>query len=74
MAFNFEAINESMGRQATLKEDELRSFAESMDPNSSTDLIRFQQKIQEWGLLNNLHSTTIKSLKDTFASIVQKMQ
>ncbi|AZZ92386.1 hypothetical protein EUZ85_17315 [Hahella sp. KA22] len=74
MAFNFDAINDAMGRQATLKEEELRSFANSMDPNNSTDLIKFQQKVQEWGLITNLQSTTIKSLKDTIASIVQKMQ
>ena len=74
MAFNFDAISEAMGRQATLKEDELRSFSNTMDPNSSADLIRFQQKIQEWGLINNLQSTTIKALKDALSSIVQKMQ
>lgn len=74
MAFNFEAINESMGRQAALKEADLRAFSNNMDPNNSTDLIKFQQKIQEWGLITNLQSTTMKSLKDAITSIVQRIQ
>ncbi|OUS25078.1 hypothetical protein A9Q99_22795 [Gammaproteobacteria bacterium 45_16_T64] len=73
MAFNFDAINDTMGKQTAAKEQELRAFTESMDPNSSVDLIKFQQKIQEWGIITNLQSTTVKSLKDAMTSIVQKM-
>jgi len=73
MAFNFEAINQAVGQQVKQKEEDLRSFANSMDPDSSTDLIKFQQKVQEWTLFSNLHSTTMKSLKDTLSSIIQKM-
>lgn len=74
MAFSFELISQSMGQQTAAKEADLRSFTTSMDPNSSADLIQFQQKIQEWGIITNLQSTTLKTLKDALSSIVQKIQ
>lgn len=74
MSFNFDAINESIGDQVTLKENDLRSFVETMDPNSSNDMLIFQQKIQEWELTVDLQATVTKSLKDTLSSVIQKMQ
>lgn len=74
MSFNFDAISESIGEQATKKENDLRSFMNTMDPNNSNDMLIFQQMTHEWQLTVDLQATITKSLKDTLSSVVQKMQ
>ena len=60
-------------RRVRVTEQEVKNFAETMDPNSSLDLIKFQQHVGEQGIMINLYSTTIKTVKDSATSVLQKM-
>lgn len=72
MSLNFDTVNQTIGRTLEVKQAELRSFTESMDPESTVDLLRMQQMMQEWTMMTQLQSTLVKEIGDALKGIIQK--
>jgi type III secretion protein F len=72
-AFNYNQIANTMGNATNGLEANLRSFSQTMDPNSTADLIRLQNLTQQWTMAVDLQSTTIKLVGDTLKGVVQKI-
>ena len=73
MAFNFDEVNDLMGARSTKLESDLRAFQQTMDPNNQADLVKFQFMMSRWNLITNLHSNTIKNMKETLQSCIRNM-
>ncbi|WP_142848259.1 EscF/YscF/HrpA family type III secretion system needle major subunit [Telmatospirillum sp. J64-1] len=72
MALTFDTINQTIGRTMQVRQDELASFTQSMNPESTTDLLRMQQMMQEWTMVTQLQSTMVKEIGDALKGIIQK--
>lgn len=72
MSLNFDTVNQAIGRTLETKQAELRAFTESMDPESTVDLLRMQQMMQEWTMMTQLQSTLVKEIGDALKGIIQK--
>lgn len=73
MSFDFGNINNTMGNAANALETQLQDFSTTMNPNSTADMLKMQQMMQEWSLATSLQSSTVKSLGDALRGIIQKM-
>ena len=71
--FNYQQIADSMGQTTSTSEANLRAFSNTMDPSSSSDMIKLQNMTQQWTMAVNLQSTTLKMVGDALKGIVQKV-
>jgi type III secretion protein F len=72
MGFNFDAINGSVGNHVGNLDNQIRDFADTMDPNNTGDMIKMQSMMQKWSIVVNLQSTMAKTLSDAVKGVVQK--
>ena len=70
--FTFDAIQEQLGKQAAQLDQNLKARIDSMDPNSTRDMVNFQVEFNKYMIVEGLRSSTVKSVKDTIQSIIQK--
>jgi type III secretion protein F len=69
---NFSHITDTIGKKADSLSQELSTLNAQGDKTSTTDLMKIQQKMQEWSLVTQLQSTMIKEVGDALKGIVQK--
>jgi len=72
MALDFNGISESLNAAVTTAQNELDSLKDT-NLHDPTNMLQFQQKVNEWTIATNLQSTTIKALKDALQCVIQKM-
>ncbi|MBF0442329.1 MAG: type III secretion system needle filament subunit SctF [Oligoflexales bacterium] len=70
---NLDLITQKLGEKTVAAEKKLNDFANQLDPNSPTDMIKFQKYMQEWTIAADLQSSTIKSLRDVLRNVIDKM-
>ncbi len=66
------SITDTLGQATAAAEDNLRSLAQTMDPNSTSDLIQYQAALQKWNLNASMESNTMKTIGDVMKSVVQR--
>ncbi|PJE80415.1 hypothetical protein CI610_00598 [invertebrate metagenome] len=71
--FNFDAIQAQFGKQAATMDENLKNRVNTMDPNSTQDMVNFQVEFNKYMIVEGLRSSIIKSIKDTIQSIIQKI-
>ncbi|MDP0588350.1 MAG: EscF/YscF/HrpA family type III secretion system needle major subunit [Candidatus Endonucleobacter bathymodioli] len=71
--FNLDAVQKVFGAQAEKLDQNLKTRMESMDPNSTQDMVNFQVEFNKYMIVEGLRSGIIKSIKDTIQSIIQKI-
>lgn len=72
MSVTFDTINNTIGQVLKARQDELATFTSTMNPNSTSDLLKMQQMMQEWTMLTQLQSTLVKDIGDALKGIIQK--
>jgi len=72
MAITFDLISRTVGQAMETRETQLAQFTQTMDPNSTMDLVKMQHMVQQWTMLTQLNSTLIKELGDTLKGVIQK--
>ena len=72
MALDFNGISTALNKAVTTAQNELDTLKDA-NLHDPTEMLKFQQKVNEWTIATNLQSTTIKALKDALQGIVQKM-
>lgn len=71
--FSYQSISGSLGQGTAAAESNMRSFSQTMDPNNTSDMIKFQSMTQQWSVAVNLESNIVKTLGDALKGIVQKV-
>ncbi len=69
---NFNNLASTIGSKTDKVGQELASLQAGGDTTSTSDMLKMQQKMQEWSMLTQLQSTIIKELGDALKGIVQK--
>ncbi|MFO1058398.1 MAG: EscF/YscF/HrpA family type III secretion system needle major subunit [Dongiaceae bacterium] len=69
---NFNNLASTIGSKTDKVGQELANLQASGDTTSTSDMLKMQQKMQEWSMLTQLQSTIIKELGDALKGIVQK--
>jgi type III secretion protein F len=72
MSTTYSAIQQSIGSQVAKADSEMQTFSQTMDPTSTADMLKMQQKMQEWNMVVSLQSTIIKDIGDALKGIIQK--
>ncbi|MFT5591911.1 type III secretion system needle filament subunit SctF [Pseudomonas sp. HK3] len=72
MALDFNGISTALNKAVTTAQNELDTLKDA-NLHDPTEMLKFQQKVNEWTIATNLQSTTIKALKDALQGVVQKM-
>lgn len=71
--FTFDAVQDRFGKVANDLDVALKKKVETMDPNSTKDMVAFQVDFNKYMIVEGLRSSIIKSIKDTIQSIIQKL-
>ena len=71
--FNFDHITKNFGAKADALDRDLKTKIQTMDPNSTKDMVAFQVDFNKYMIIEGLRSSIIKSIKDTIQSIIQKL-
>ena len=69
---NFNNLASTIGSKTDKVGQELANLQAGGDTTSTSDMLKMQQKMQEWSMLTQLQSTIIKELGDALKGIVQK--
>jgi type III secretion protein F len=70
---SFSGINTAVLDNVEIKEGDLKGAIDTVGPNPSTlDLLKLQQKMQEWSMLVDLQATLTKTVSETMKGIIQK--
>ncbi len=72
MALDFDSISSALNSSVAAAEAEVESL-QNTNLSDSSNMLLFQQAINEWTVATGLQSTTIKALRDALQGIVQKM-
>ncbi|HSI83002.1 MAG: EscF/YscF/HrpA family type III secretion system needle major subunit [Candidatus Methylacidiphilales bacterium] len=71
---NVGAVYDAMGAANKTLEGNIRSFQQTMDPNSQMDLIQLQKLMQDWTIQTQLQSNVIKSMGDALKNSVSNLR
>jgi type III secretion protein F len=69
---NFSNLASTIGSKTDKVGQDLANLQATGDTTSTSDMLKMQQKMQEWSMLTQLQSTIIKELGDALKGIVQK--
>ena len=70
---NYDQITDTLGRATSQIESKMDSFMRTMNPSSSTDMVKLQQMMQQWSQASALQTNVLKLLGDSLKNIVQKV-
>ncbi|MDP0561962.1 MAG: EscF/YscF/HrpA family type III secretion system needle major subunit [Candidatus Endonucleobacter sp. (ex Gigantidas childressi)] len=71
--FSMDNAQKQFGMQAERIDKNLKTRMDSMDANSTQDMVNFQVEFNKYMIVEGLRSAIIKSIKDTIQSIIQKI-
>ncbi|PTX91924.1 hypothetical protein DB346_23490 [Verrucomicrobia bacterium LW23] len=71
---NVGQVFDSMGTANKNLENDIRSFQQTMDPNSQMDLIQLQKYMQDWTIQTQMQSNIIKSMGDALKNSVSNLR
>ena len=70
MSFDLNSVYTQLGNSVQNLETDLSNFAQTMNPNSQTDMIKLQQMLQKWTIATEMQSNTLKTISDGIKSTV----
>ncbi len=70
MSFDLNSVYTQLGSSVQNLETDLSNFAQTMNPNSQTDMIKLQQMMQKWTIATEMQSNTLKTISEGIKSTV----